>query len=135
MVLLETKYAAVEALEELLPLSLEIARRKLAAHWRKQQRRGEDRWVEAESLPLPDRRPNPAEEFERREMLERLLEAVARLPGRCRQLLRLKLEGKSFAEIRQALGVRSISTLYVWDLRCRRALLKLLGGRLEGTGR
>jgi RNA polymerase sigma-70 factor (ECF subfamily) len=127
MILLETKYGAVEALDELVPLSLEITRRKLVAHWRKQQRRGEDRSVSAASLPLADPRPHPDEELERRERLERLAAAVSRLPPRCRELLRLKLEGKRFAEIQQVLGVRSVNTLYVWDLRCRRKLMKLLG--------
>ncbi len=134
MLLLETKYAAVEALEELVPLSLEITRRKLAAHWRKIHRRGEDRSLSAEALPLADPRPNPDEELERRQMLERLAAAVSRLPPRCRELLRLKLEGKRFVEIQQALGVRSLNTLYVWDLRCRRKLMKLLGDWVKEAG-
>lgn len=131
MILLETKYAAVEALEELVPLSLEITRRKLAAYRRKRQRRGEDRSLRAESLPLADPRPNPDAELERRQMLERLAAAISRLSPRCRELLRLKLEGKRFAEIQQVLGVRSLNTVYVWDLRCRRKLLKLLGDWVE----
>jgi RNA polymerase sigma-70 factor (ECF subfamily) len=50
---------------------------------------------------------------------------------RCRQLFRLKLEGKSFPEIRELLGVKSINTIYTWDFRCRRELLERLGGNWE----
>jgi RNA polymerase sigma-70 factor (ECF subfamily) len=46
-------------------------------------------------------------------------------------LFRLKLEGKSFAEIQTILGARSINTIYTWDARCRKRLLELMGGSWE----
>jgi RNA polymerase sigma-70 factor (ECF subfamily) len=45
----------------------------------------------------------------------------------------MKLEGKSFDEIRQALDVHSINTIYTWDFRCRKKLLEKLGGRWGGS--
>jgi RNA polymerase sigma-70 factor (ECF subfamily) len=50
--------------------------------------------------------------------------AIAALGERCRKLLALKLEGKSFAEIQIALGVSSINTIYTWDFRCRQSLME-----------
>jgi len=47
---------------------------------------------------------------------------------RCRELFRLKLQGRTFAEIQQLLGAASLNTVYTWDHRCRKQLLEALGG-------
>ena len=59
---------------------------------------------------------------------------MAQLPERCRQLLRLKLEGRTFAEIQRRLGAGAINTVYTWDHRCRQRLLELMGGDWERPG-
>ena len=64
-------------------------------------------------------------------MLERLAQAMAHSGERCREMMRLKLQGKSFAEIQQIMGVSSINTVYTWDHRCRARLLELMGGSWE----
>jgi len=64
-------------------------------------------------------------------MSERLTSAIGKLGGRCRDLFRLKLEGKTFGEIQTALGAHSINTIYTWDARCRKRLLELMGGSWE----
>jgi RNA polymerase sigma-70 factor, ECF subfamily len=69
--------------------------------------------------------------LEKKEMLERLTVALAKLEGRCRELFRLKLQGRGFAEIQEILGVKSINTVYTWDFRCRKQLLERLGGSWE----
>ena len=46
-------------------------------------------------------------------------------------MFRMKLEGKSFEEIRKTLEVHSINTIYTWDARCRKRLLELMGGSWE----
>jgi RNA polymerase sigma-70 factor (ECF subfamily) len=58
----------------------------------------------------------------------RLEKAVRKLPQKCKELFRLKLDGKGFAEIQQAYGAKSINTVYTWDFRCRKQLLELMGG-------
>ncbi len=131
LLLLHTKYGAVEAMEELVPLGLQIARFKLTALWRKAHRRGEDRQAQVEELPLADPAPDPSETAERRETVERLGAALRKLEGRCREMFRLKLQGKGFEEIRVALGAASINTVYTWDFRCRKQLLEKLGGGWE----
>jgi RNA polymerase sigma-70 factor (ECF subfamily) len=131
LLLLHTKYGDVAELDDLLPLSLQITRFKVASYWRKVQRRGEDRQVSVEDLPLPDPGMNPAVHLEKKEMLERLTAALRRLGGRCRELFRLKLQGRSFAEIQRILGAGSINTVYTWDSRCRKQLLERLGGCWE----
>ncbi len=131
MLLLEEKYAAVRALEELVPLSLKIARFKLWGVRRKAVRRGEYVQVALDDLPLADPGPGPLAEFERREMVERLEAALARLGERCKELFRLKLAGKSFEEIRAAMKAKSLNTVYTWDFRCRQQLLERLGGSYE----
>jgi RNA polymerase sigma-70 factor (ECF subfamily) len=50
---------------------------------------------------------------------------------RCRELFRLKLEGRSFPEIREKMGTKSINTIYTWDFRCRKELLERMGGSWE----
>jgi len=133
MMVLHEKYGSVSLLEDLLPLSLQIARFKIAGMVRKSMRRGEPAQVSTDELDLPDGRANPSDYVERKEMLEKLVAAMSRLGDRCRELFRLKLQGRSFPEIQKILGAGSINTIYTWDLRCRKRLLELMGGRWEGS--
>jgi RNA polymerase sigma-70 factor (ECF subfamily) len=131
MLLLHTKYGEVSGVEDLLPLSIQIARFKIISFRRKAHRRGEDTQVSVDDVPLAAAGMNPGEYTERREMLERLTAALGQLGGRCRELFRLKLQGRSFGEIQRILGVGSINTIYTWDFRCRKQLMKRLGGSWE----
>ena len=133
--LLHEKYAHLDRVEDLLPLSFQIVRFKILSLRRKSARRGEYDQVSITDIPLPDLEPNPADAFERKQMLERLSRALPRLGERCRELIRLKLEGLTFAEIQQRMGVAAINTIYTWDHRCRKNLLELMGGNWEGGGR
>ena len=129
LILLHEKYHHVDRLEELVPLSLRIAR--FMSLRRKSQRRGEYTQVSVTDIQLPDLEADPATLVERKLMLERLTQAVAQLGDRCRELLRLKLQGKSFGEIQKRMGAQSINTVYTWDHRCRQQLLDLMGGGWE----
>ena len=129
--LLHEKYAHLERPEDLLPLSLQIVRFKILSLRRKAARRGEYSQISVTDIPLPDLDSNPADAFERKEMLVRLAESVAQLGDRCRELIRLKLQGKTFPEIQKMMGVRAINTIYTWDHRCRKRLLELMGGDWE----
>lgn len=129
--LLYEKYAHLDRPEDLLPLALQIVRFKVMALRRKAARRGEYSQVSVTDIPLPDLDANPANAFERKEMLEQLSRAMGRLGERCRELLRLKLQGKSFAEIQKIMGAAALNTVYTWDYRCRKNLLELMGGDWE----
>ncbi len=129
--LLHEKYAHLQRPEDLLPLSLQIVRFKIMSLRRKSVRRGEYTQVSITDIPLPDLDANPADYVERKEMTDRLAKAMGQLGDRCRQLMRLKLEGKSFPEIQKILGVAAINTVYTWDHRCRKHLLELMGGDWE----
>ena len=129
--LLHEKYAHLDRLEDLLPLSLQIVRFKIMSLRRKAVRRGEYTQVSVTDIPLPDLDANPADAFERKEMLDRLSRAMAQLGGRCREILRLKLQGKSFPEIQRILGAGNLNTVYTWDHRCRKNLLDAMGGDWE----
>ena len=131
LILLHEKYNHVDRLEELVPLSLQIARFKIMSLRRKSLRHGEYSRVSLADIQLPDLEADPAVQAERRQMLERLTQAVAQLGERCRDLLRLKLQGKNFAEIQKRMGAQSINTIYTWDHRCRQQLLELMGGDWE----
>jgi RNA polymerase sigma-70 factor, ECF subfamily len=131
LILLHEKYGHLDRLEDLLPLSLQIVRFKMMAHRRKAQRRGEYTQVPVEEIQVPDGGADPLALAERREMTERLTAAVSQMGERCRKLLALKLEGKTFAEIQAILGVDSMNTVYTWDFRCRKQLLELMGGGWE----
>lgn len=124
---LHEKYAAVDRIEELLPLSLEIARFKIWGARRKTVRRGENISVSVDDLPLAGTGPDPLAQTETRERVDRLEAALLQLGDRCRELFRLKLEGLSFPEIQKRLKVESMNTLYTWDFRCR----KQLAGKLN----
>jgi RNA polymerase sigma-70 factor (ECF subfamily) len=131
LMLLHEKYAGVERLEDLLPLSLQIVRFKITSLRRKAARRGEYTQVSVADIPLSDPGESPASYVERKEMLERLGNAVGQLGERCREMMRFKLQGKSFPEIQKIMGVGSINTIYTWDHRCREHLLELMGGDWE----
>src|SRR5262245_44808175 len=130
--LLHEKYAHLELVEDLLPDSFQIVRFKIMSLRRKTARRGEYDQVSITDIPLPDLDANPADAFERKQMLERLARALPRLGERCRELMRLKLQGRTFPEIQKIMGVAAINTIYTWDHRCRKNLLDLLSGSGEG---
>jgi len=131
LILLHEKYGHLERLEDLLPLSLQIVRFKMMAFRRKAHRRGEYTQVPVDGLQVPDGATDPLAAAEQRELRERLTAAVSKLGDRCRKLMALKLEGKSYAEIQSILGADSINTVYTWDFRCRKSLLELMGGSWE----
>ena len=131
MILLHEKYSHLERIEDLVPLSLQIARFKILSLRRKLQRRGEYTQVSLTDIQVPDLNSNPATAAERKELLERLASAMTQVGERCREIVRLKLQGKSFPEIQKHMGVRSINTIYTWDHRCRQHLLELMGGNWE----
>lgn len=131
LLLLHEKYPEVERIEELLPLCLKIVRFKMIALVRKSVRRGEYSQLSVDDLPLADAGESPELQAARRETTSRLLEVIRRMGPRCRELLRLKLAGRSFAEIQAVMGVRSINTVYTWDFRCRKQALEWLGGTWE----
>lgn len=131
LILLEEKYRQVDSILELVPLSLQIARFKLAAMYRKSARRGENNQVSVDDIQIPDFAQDPAGDFERREAFERMAAAIAKLPPRCREIIRWKLQGHSFAEIQKLSKLDSINTVYSQDFRCRKQLLVLLGGTLH----
>jgi len=129
--LLHEKYRHLERAEDLLPLSLQIVRFKIMALRRKAARHGEYTQVSVTDIPLPDLGSNPADRLERKEMLDRLTRAIAQLGDRCRELVRLKLEGRGFPEIQKLMGAANLNTVYTWDHRCRKHLLELMGGSWE----
>jgi RNA polymerase sigma-70 factor (ECF subfamily) len=131
LIVLEQKYAHVATLDDLVPLSLQILRFKMAGFRRKSQRRNEAGSVQIEEVQLADPGVNPETYAERQELLRRVSRAIPKLGERCREIFRMKLLGKTFPEIQEALGAASINTVYTWDARCRARLLELLGGRWE----
>jgi RNA polymerase sigma-70 factor, ECF subfamily len=131
LVVIEEKYADVTALEDLVPLSLQVLCFKMAAHVRKSIRRGEMSAISTGEAFLADPSPGPEVSASRQELLELLRKAIPKLGERCREIFRLKLLGRTFPEIQEELGASSINTVYTWDARCRQRLLELIGGRWE----
>lgn len=129
--LLHEKYGHLERAEDLVPLAVQIARFKIMSLRRKAARHGEYTQVSVQDLPLPDLDAGPADLVERKELRERLARALAQLDGRCREMMRLKLEGRTFPEIQKIMRAAAINTIYTWDHRCRKRLLDLMGGKWE----
>jgi RNA polymerase sigma-70 factor, ECF subfamily len=130
LMVLHGKYGEVEAIEELVPLSFRIVRFKMASGLRKSARRGEDTAVPAEDANLRSA-DDPERELIEREQRTLMLDALDQLGDRCREILKLKMSGFGFEEIRIRLDAASLNTVYVWDLRCRRQLIERLKGLWE----
>jgi RNA polymerase sigma-70 factor, ECF subfamily len=128
MAVLHDKYPAVIELNELVPLAFQVLRYKMLDAHRKALRRGEYNQESVDDLPLADPNDDPVTQLDQKQRVDRLLSAIAQLGERCRELFKLKLEGKSFPEIKELMGQASINTIYTWDLRCRKQLLALMGG-------
>ncbi|HJV23879.1 MAG TPA: RNA polymerase sigma factor [Holophagaceae bacterium] len=131
LVVIHEKYAHLSRVEDLLPVCFQILRFKLVALQRKQGRRGEYDAASVEDLPLAGDAPDPEAAYARTQMLDRLGRALKQLGERCRELFRLKLQGRSFPEIRELMGAEALNTVYTWDHRCRKQLLEHMGGRWE----
>ena len=131
LVVLHEKYPNVADLTELVPLAFQVLRFKMLDAHRKSLRRGEYNQESVDDLPLADPGDDPATQLDQKQRVDRLLDAVAQLGERCRELFKWKLEGKSFPEIQKIMGQNSINTIYTWDLRCRNQLLSLMGGSWE----
>jgi RNA polymerase sigma-70 factor (ECF subfamily) len=131
MLVLEEKYRHVDGIEELLPLSLQIVRFKIMGTRRRIVRRGENTQVSVDDLPLAGFDASPLRTAENRELVARLAAALRKLGPRCREMMRYKLLGKTFPEIRELMGAASINTIYTWDFRCRKELLDRMGLKPE----
>lgn len=131
LLVLHDKYAPVTELTELVPLAFQILRFKMLDAHRKSFRRGEYNQESVDELPLADPGDDPAQQLERKQTVERLVQAMDQLGARCRELFTWELEGKSFPEIQKLMGQNSVNSIYTWDLRCRKQLLSLMGGSWE----
>lgn len=131
LVVLQEKYARVTELTELVPLAFQVLRFKMLDAHRKSLRRGEYNQESVDELPLANPGDDPATMLDQKQRVDRLMDAVAQLGDRCRDLFRWKLEGNSFPEIQRLMQQPSINTIYTWDLRCRKQLLSLMGGTWE----
>lgn len=131
LLIIHRKYPDVAAVEELVPLGFKIARLRLMSVSRSMRSHGEFDPLPIDEFDLPHPGPDPSQAAERKEQTERLAAAIRQLGHRCKELIRLKLEGRSFPEIQKLLGVSSLNTLYTWDHRCRKQILESLGGASE----
>lgn len=127
LLLMEEKYAHVEALEELVPLAMQIVRYKLLGVFAKSARRGENTAVPVDDVPLPDLLDSPEVALLKKERSARLQAALAEVGDRCRELFALKLQGLNFPAIAEKMGAASINTVYTWDSRCRQQLIEKIG--------
>lgn len=126
LLVLETKYAHLERVDDLLPVSFQILRFKMQDMRRKQVRRGEFTAVDATALQLADHGEGQLAALEREELLARMRAALEHMEGRCREMFRHKLAGRTFPEIQRLMEAANINTVYTWDFRCRKLLLEQL---------
>jgi len=131
LMLLHEKYPTVTELTELVPLAFQVLRFKMLDAHRKSIRRGEYNQESVEDMPLADTADDPVTRLDQKQRVDRLLAAITQLGERCRELFKWKLEGRSFPEIQKMMNQASINTIYTWDLRCRKQLLGLMGGRWD----
>src|SRR5436190_12595419 len=79
----------------------------------------------ADEVELPDPRPNPEKGFAKEQQETRLFEAIHRLPIEYRQVITLTLEGMSYSEIAEVLGIGE-SNVGVRLNRARQMLRQLM---------
>src|SRR5689334_23072357 len=72
LMLLHDKYPHVEQMEELVPLSLQIVRYKMAGLRRKAYRRGETGQVSVDDIQVPDPASDPEMHAQRQEIADRM---------------------------------------------------------------
>lgn len=85
-----------------------------------------------EDLELPDERPDPEQSLSVEQQRQRLLDAVLKLPVGYRQVVTLALEGMSYAEIGDILGIAE-SNAGARLTRARHMLRRSLKGTPYGT--
>src|SRR5688572_1475981 len=83
LIVIEEKYAELDRIEDLVPVSMQVLRFKMAGLRRKVHRRGEAGNVSVDDVPLPDPGASPETHARREEMLRRLTAAMEKLPPRC----------------------------------------------------
>ena len=102
-----------------------IAHNRAVSHVQKRSRAAKP----AGELPeLEDPRANPARDAEASQTVERLLQALHRLPWIDRQIVQMSLDGLPQSEIGEVLGVRE-NHVAVRLHRARRRLRELMEGR------
>jgi RNA polymerase sigma factor (sigma-70 family) len=122
IVLLE-QYPEKRDLGEMTAIAVGVARHKIA-----QFRRDRDKAADAVDAAAAGTE-RIFEQAAARESMDRILQAMLKLPVRCRELLRLKLiEQRDYAEMRILLGISG--NIYEMTKRCHKALLRLAGGNL-----
>jgi RNA polymerase sigma-70 factor, ECF subfamily len=82
--------------------------------------------------PLPSSDPSPLQRVLEQEGLDRALGALQQMTVECRRLWDLILEGQSYREIGQKLGV-SEGALRVRAHRCRKHVVQILDGNSVGA--
>src|SRR5258706_4045395 len=87
LLVLHEKYPTLDRVEDLLPLSLEIARFKIMAARRKIVRRGEHTQVSVDDLPLARHLESPLQQAAHHGNLRRLEGALETLGQRCRGMV------------------------------------------------
>jgi len=125
MVVLHTRYADAASLEDLLKLGPRICS-NLALNWRR-HKSNPARAVELpESMPDASER-DPESALSAKQLQELLLEAIRKSDDRCKEILRLRLEGARTKEIADRLRLRTgaVDTAY---FRCLQRLRNALGG-------
>ncbi len=135
MLVLHNRYSHLTEASDLVPVALQIARFKISAYFRKMKSRGENEPVPMDEIQLPNGAVDPDTLLIRKQLMGQIKDAIPKMGERCRQILRLKLEGYTFPEIQRELKASSLNTVYTWDLRCRKSLLELVGGRWSAAGR
>jgi RNA polymerase sigma-70 factor (ECF subfamily) len=85
-----------------------------------------------EDRELPDERPDPEQSLSADQQRQRLLSAVLKLPVGYRQVVTLALEGMSYQEIGDILGIAE-SNAGARLTRARQMLRRSLRGRSNGT--
>ncbi len=123
LMLLITKYAGVTGQDELVPLSIGIAKNML----RKIRRFGsrENASIDV-NQDWRDERSDTERDLLRLEDARMLSRALQKMGEKCRELFRLRLQRKTTQQIMKIMGARTENALYTWNSRCKENLMRIL---------
>jgi RNA polymerase sigma-70 factor (ECF subfamily) len=84
--------------------------------------------LSVDDMPLAHPGENPETAAIRGEQLEALGRALGKLGEPCRTFVRLRLQGLTLEEIKDAAKAESMNTVYTWNARCPKRVIQLLAG-------
>jgi len=129
IILNRAKYDSVQDITELTKLSIAIAARKVKELSRRYRSIGPS--IDGGEIEPHDSTPSAYDALLLTQLKDQIKDAIPLLSEECRQIFKLKLQGKTYDEIAKILGKSGRPALYVQCMRCHQRLRNLIRKKEE----